>query len=59
MVGIVPRLFGWMFVTLGVCGIVFPFLPSAKGEADDTSPVLIVVCLGLVGLGVFLIRRKA
>ena len=51
------RLFGWMFVTLGVCGIVMPLLPSAEGDAGGTSAVSVAVCLGLVALGSLVIWR--
>lgn len=58
MVSLGARLIGWMLVTLGVLGIVLPLLPSSKGDASNTSPTIIVVCLGLLALGTLLIWRN-
>ena len=52
-------LIGWMFVTLGVCGLVFPMLAS-KGQADEYSVgsvLMCAVCLAVGGLILAKTRR--
>jgi hypothetical protein len=49
-------LFGWMFVTLAVCGLVFPMIPSG-GEANSYSVGSVVMCVVLAALGGFLLAK--
>lgn len=49
-------LFGWMFVTLGVCGLVFPMFAS-KGEADNYSVVSVVMCVVCLAVGGLILAK--
>jgi hypothetical protein len=52
------RLVGWMFVTLAVCGLVFPMLPSrAGGDANNYSVGSVAMCVVLAALGGFLLAK--
>ena len=46
-----------MFVTLGVCGVVFPMLPSARGEADNYSVGSVVMCVVCLAVGGFFLAK--
>jgi hypothetical protein len=52
------RLFGWMFVTLAVCGLVFPMIPSeAGGEANIYSVGSVVMCVVLAAAGGLILAK--
>ena len=49
---------GWVFMTLGVFSIASPFLPKYSRAQEEQNDVLYVfIGLGLVALGVVLVRR--
>ena len=49
-------LFGWMFLTLAVCGLVVPMIPSDAG-GNSYSVGSVVACVGLAALGGFILAR--
>jgi hypothetical protein len=49
-------LFGLMLVTLGVCGLVLPFIPSQAGGNSGTSPSLVIGSIGAIAAGVAIFR---
>jgi hypothetical protein len=52
------RLVGWMFVTLAVCGLILPMIPSkAGGEANSYSVGSVVLCVVLAALGGLLLAK--
>ncbi len=50
------HLIGWMFLTLGVCGLVFPMLAS-KGQADEYSVGSVLMCVACLAVGGFVVAK--
>jgi hypothetical protein len=50
------HLIGWMFLTLGFCGLVFPMLAS-KGQADEYSVSSVLMCVVCLAVGGFIVAK--
>ena len=51
-------LMGWMFITLGVMGLVLPLVPTdADGGSTESSVTLVLVCVVMLALGCLIVVK--
>ena len=51
------RLIGWMLVTLGVCGLVFPSITTNPQATDTYTVSSVVMCVVVAALGGFILAK--
>ena len=51
------HLIGWMFLTLGFCGLVFPMFAPSKGQADEYSVGSVLACVACLAVGGLIVAK--